>query len=208
LSREGPREGGPDREHSALLIIDVQHDFCSGGALAVPGSERVIERLNRYVTDAQAQGLPVYASRDWHPPTTSHFAEYGGTWPVHCVEGTHGAQFHHDLRLPPSTIVVTKGTDADRPGYSAFEGRVDRGRPLLDDLRAHDITHLYVGGLATDYCVRQSVLDALDAGLQVTLLEDAIAGVDLAAGDSARALEEMRARGAVATSGGLTAPEA
>lgn len=185
-----------DTSRAALLVVDIQNDFCTGGALAVPGSERVVEVMNRYLADAEKRGLPVYASRDWHPEVTTHFKAYGGTWPVHCVQGTPGAAFHPELRLPPDTIVVTKGEHPERHGYSAFEGRTPDGSPLLDDLRRRGVSHLYVGGLATDYCVKQSVLDALDAGLQVTVLDDAVAGVDVAAGDSARALDEMRRKGA------------
>jgi nicotinamidase/pyrazinamidase len=181
---------------SALLVVDVQNDFCTGGALAVPGSERVVAAINRYLASAEAQGVPVYASRDWHPAATSHFAKYGGTWPVHCVAQTRGAAFHDDLRLPGDTIVVTKGTDAERPGYSAFEGATVDGRPLADDLRQRGVSHLYVGGLATDYCVRQSVLDAVANGFAVTVLGDAIAAVNVDEGDEARALAEMQDRGA------------
>jgi nicotinamidase/pyrazinamidase len=184
---------------SALLIVDVQNDFCTGGALAVPQSERVVTSLNRYIDAAVTRGAPIYASRDWHPATTTHFKPYGGEWPVHCVQGSSGAAFHPDLRLPPDAIVVTKGERADSAGYSAFEGRTADGTPLADDLRRRGVTRLYVGGLATDYCVQQSVLGALGEGLEVTLLEDAIAGVDVTAGDSARAVEEMRRRGAATT---------
>lgn len=181
---------------SALLIVDVQRDFCPGGALAAREGDRVVPPLNRYIEEAAARGWPVYASRDWHPQVTRHFQQYGGEWPVHCVEGTEGAAFHPDLRLPPSTIVVSKGQSGDKPGYSAFEGYTADGRTLADDLRARGIDHLYVGGIATDYCVKHSVLDARRAGLGVTVLTDAVAGVELAPGDSARALEEMRAAGA------------
>ena len=181
---------------SALLVIDVQNDFCSGGSLAVPDSERVVNALNRHIADATARDIPIYASRDWHPPLTTHFQQYGGEWPAHCVQNSSGAEFHPELRLPTATIVVTKGDRADAPGYSAFEGTTSSGRPLLADLRQRGITRLYVGGLATDYCVRASVLDALDAGLQVTVLDDAIAGVDVKPGDSERARAEMQARGA------------
>ncbi len=120
----------------------------------------------------------------------------GGRWPVHCVQGTVGARFPSSLHLPPATTVLSKGEQVDTPGYSAFEGRTRDGTLLLDDLRKHDITHLYVGGLATDYCVRASVLDALSAGLTVTVLQDAVAGVDVRPGDSARAIAEMRKQGA------------
>ena len=191
---------------SALLVVDVQNDFCTGGTLAVHGSERVVEALNRHLASAVAHDVPVYASRDWHPPTTTHFVAYGGTWPVHCVQQTRGADFHPDLHLPGDTIIVTKGTNPERPGYSAFEGETATGQPLVEDLRARGISHLYVGGLATDYCVRQSVLDAIANGFEVTVLGDAIAAVNVAPGDDARSLEEMTARGAavVASVEGIT----
>jgi nicotinamidase/pyrazinamidase len=181
---------------SALLIVDVQNDFCRGGALAVPGGDRVVPALNRYTAHAEARGWPIYASRDWHPAVTSHFKAYGGEWPPHCVQETTGANFHPDLRLPASTIVVSKGESAERPGYSAFDGRTADGGTLAADLAARGIDHLYVGGLATDYCVKHSVLDALRCGLKVTVLDDAIAGVEVHEGDSARALAEMTAAGA------------
>jgi nicotinamidase/pyrazinamidase len=179
-------------ERSALLIIDVQNDFCTGGALAVPGSERVVERLNAYIAGAAARGMPIYASRDWHPATTSHFQPFGGVWPVHCVQDTAGARFHPDLRLPAAAIVISKGDDPSRHGYSALEGHTADGTPFLTDLRRRGINHLYVGGLATDYCVKHSAIDAAGAGLRVTVLEDAIAGVDVQPGDSSRALDAMR----------------
>jgi nicotinamidase/pyrazinamidase len=183
-------------ERSALLVVDVQNDFCTNGALAVPGSETVIAALNRHISAAVERGWPVYASRDWHPPRTTHFAAYGGQWPVHCVQESSGARFHPDLQLPTDTIIVTKGDRQDQAGYSAFEGRTPDGVTLLADLKRRDVSHLYVGGLATDYCVRASALDGLDAGLRVTVLEDAVAGVDLTPGDSSRALGDLRDRGA------------
>ncbi len=186
-------------KRSALLIVDVQKDFCPGGALAAPDGDRVVPPLNRHIDEAVAHGWPVYASRDWHPPVTRHFRQYGGEWPVHCVERTEGAAFHPGLRLPASAIIVSKGQRADKPGYSAFEGSTPDGRALVDDLRERRIDHLYVGGIATDYCVKHSVLDARRAGLDVTVLTDAIAGVDVTPGDSARALEQMRAAGAQVT---------
>jgi nicotinamidase/pyrazinamidase len=181
---------------SALLIVDLQNDFCPGGALAVPDGDRVIPVLNRYAADAAERSMPVYASRDWHPAVTRHFKAYGGEWPPHCVQDTEGGQFHPDLELPASTIVISKGQDPDKPGYSAMEGNTSEGKTLLADLRERRINHLYVGGLATDYCVRQSVLDALTAGLKVTVLQDAIAGIDAQPGDAARAIQEMREAGA------------
>jgi nicotinamidase/pyrazinamidase len=183
-----------DGDRTGLLVVDVQNDFCQGGALAVPDGDRVVDALNQYIDTAVAQGVTVYASRDWHPAVTSHFKSQGGPWPAHCVQGSDGARFHPDLRLPSTAIVITKGESPDSAGYSAFEGRTPEGKPFLTDLLARGITHLVVGGLATDYCVKHSVLDALSAGLQVTILEDAIAGVD--PGDSASALTQMRDRGA------------
>lgn len=180
----------------ALLIIDVQNDFCPGGALPVPGGDRVIGPLNRIAARFAASGLPVLASRDWHPATSSHFQEHGGPWPIHCVQGTRGAGFHPELCLPEGVIVLSKGTDPEQDGYSAFEGVTWTGQPLAELLEGYGIDQLYTGGLATDYCVRATVLDALGRGFAVTLLTDAVAGVDLQAGDSRRALEEMTRAGA------------
>ena len=190
-----------EAERSALLLVDVQNDFCSGGALEVPGADDVIPVLNRYIAEALARGLPVYASRDWHPRDSTHFRDGGGPWPVHCVQGTRGASFHPDIRLPASAIVVTKGEAKRSTGYSPFEdGHTPEGTPFVTDLRERRIDHLYVGGLATDYCVRHAVIDALATGLKVTVLTDAIAGVD--PHDSARALAEMRQHGAEVTEHG------
>ena len=185
-----------DVHGSALLIVDVQNDFCPGGALAVAEGDEVVPVLNRLAERAGALGLPVYASRDWHPAESVHFVTSGGRWPVHCVAGTEGARLHPDLRLPPNAMIVTKGTANTDDGYSAFEGSVTgRGR-LIDDLRARGVTHLIVGGLATDYCVRASVLDARREGLAVTVVGDGVRAVDVEPGDGARALEEMQAAGA------------
>jgi nicotinamidase/pyrazinamidase len=183
-------------DRSALLVVDVQNDFCPGGALAVPNGDRVVPALNRHIADAIARGWPIYASRDWHPAVTRHFQMYGGEWPPHCVQNSEGARFRSDLELPQSSIVVTKGEDPEKPGYSAFDGQTSEGKSFLTDLQERGIDHLYVGGLATDYCVKHSVLDALRAGLKVTVLADAIAGVDVKPGDADRAIAEMRTAGA------------
>jgi nicotinamidase/pyrazinamidase len=141
-----------DRRRSGrLLIVDMQNDFCSGGALPVPDGDRVVSALNQYIDEAIAHGMTVYASRDWHPAVTRHFKQHGGPWPAHCVQGTHGARFHPNLRLPATAVVVTKGEDLNSAGYSAFEGRTSEGRAFLTDLGERGIRHLYVGGLATDY---------------------------------------------------------
>ena len=180
-----------------MLVIDVQRDFCSAGALAVPAGDSVVPVLNRVIRDAGHRGMPVYASRDWHPATSRHFVTGGGIWPVHCVAGSDGARFHPDLRLPADAGIVSKGAGPDEDGFSAFEGRLQDGATLEDHLRASGITRLLAGGLATDYCVRHTVLDALRRGWQVTLLTDAIAAVDLEPDDGPRALREMQAAGAV-----------
>ena len=181
---------------TAVLVIDVQRDFCSGGALAVPAGDAVVPVLNDVLRGAADRRMPVYASRDWHPAASRHFVTGGGVWPVHCVADSDGARFHPDLRLPIDTAVVSKGVDADEDGFSAFDGRLQDGITLEESLLAAGVARLLVGGLATDYCVRHTVLDALRKGWPVTLLTDAVSAVDLQPGDGARALEEMRAAGA------------
>jgi nicotinamidase/pyrazinamidase len=180
----------------ALLVVDVQNDFCAGGSLGVPASPQIIGSLNDYIRRFADRGARVIASRDWHPPVTRHFADHGVVWPVHCVQGTPGAEFHPDLRLPPEAVIVSKGSDPEEDSYSAFEARLPDGRPLGDYLRDEGITRIYVGGLATDYCVRSSVLDALKAGFQATVLLDGSRGVDVQPGDSEKALAEMVSAGA------------
>jgi nicotinamidase/pyrazinamidase len=182
--------------NSALLIVDVQNDFCPGGALAVDEGDRVIPPLRKLAARFGAIGRPVYASRDWHPRDSLHFKEFGGAWPVHCVQGTEGARLREDLKLPPSAMIVSKGQARHDDGFSAIAGDVAGRGSLLADLSARGINHLYVGGLATDYCVKHSVLDALRQGFAVTVLTDAIRAVDLSSGDGARAVDDMKAAGA------------
>ena len=191
-------------EKAALLIVDVQKDFCPGGALPAPGGDRIVPALNRHIAEARDREMLVYASRDWHPPVTSHFKQYGGEWPPHCVQGTGGAQFHPDLKLPADAIIVSKGDDPAKPGYSAFDGRTASGNTLLHDLRERNVTRLYVAGIATDYCVKATALDAVQAGLDVRVLTDAITGIDVHPGDAARAVDEMSKVGA-AIVGGIVA---
>ena len=182
---------------SALLVIDVQRDFCPGGALAVAEGDRVVAPLNAAAARFAAAGRPVIATRDWHPPRTVHFQAYGGPWPPHCVQGTPGAELHPDLALPDGAVVVSSGTREDEDGYSAFDARDPGGRPLADLLREQGVRRLYVGGLATDYCVKASVLDARREGFAVTVLEDAVRAVNVQPGDGERALAAMREAGAV-----------
>ena len=182
--------------NTALLIVDVQNDFCPGGALAVPDGDRVVGPLRELATRFADNGLPVIASRDWHPEHSRHFQTGGGPWPVHCVQESRGAAFHPGLQLPEAAIILSKGADPQDDGYSAFAGQDAQGRSLQEILADLEVRQLFVGGLATDYCVRATVLDALSCGLAVTILEDCIAGVEVQPGDSARALKEMVQAGA------------
>ncbi|MCW7754369.1 nicotinamidase [Desulfobotulus sp. H1] len=180
----------------AFVIVDVQNDFCPGGALGVAGGDRVIAPINRVARLFAEAGLPVFVSRDWHPPETGHFEIFGGPWPVHCVQESRGAAFHPDLELPHGSTVVSKGKDPDSDGYSAFEAFTDEGHSLGELLHRAGVHHLVIGGLATDYCVRATALEALAQGFRVTVLEDGVAGVNVKPGDSLRAMETMKAEGA------------
>ena len=180
----------------ALIVVDVQNDFCSGGSLAVPDGDEVVPVLNEYMARATDAGIPIFATRDWHPEHTRHFVTEGGPWPPHCIQGTHGAEFHQALRLPPGTAVVSTGMSADENGYSGFDGVLPDGQSLADALRARDVRHVYVGGLATDYCVRATVLDALKSGFAASVLIDASQAVNVQPGDGERALNEMLEAGA------------
>ena len=195
---------------SALLIVDVQNDFCLGGALAVPDGDRVVEPLNKMIERAQNEGWPIIASRDWHPSGSRHFAEFGGKWPVHCIKETSGAAFHPGLKLPKSAVIISKGLILDGPdclvdGYSAFDGIIEldsvpesvRAAILFEFLVEQKVKMLLVGGLATDYCVKKTVLDALNLGFAVHVLSHACCGVNLEADDSRRAFREMLDGGAV-----------
>src|SRR5262249_49062175 len=144
-----------------LLMVDPQYDFCPGGALPVADGDRVMPVLSAWAAAASGAGVPVFVSRDWHPARTTHFKEYGGGWPPHCVIGTHGAAFHAELHLPAGVVVVSKGMGETEDAYSAFEARDEQGTLLATLLEERGVRHLYVGGLATDYCVKSSTLDAL-----------------------------------------------
>ncbi len=185
-----------DLSDAALIIVDVQNDFCAGGSLEVPDGDRVVPILNAYAERFVAAGRPIFATRDWHPARTKHFREFGGLWPPHCIQGTRGAEFHPDLRLPPSTAVVSSGTEFDDEGYSAFPSKLPDGTGLADALRAAGVRRVYVGGLATDWCVKATVLDAIAAGFKATLLLDASRGVNLRPHDAEAAIEEMVNAGA------------
>ncbi|HYW04153.1 MAG TPA: nicotinamidase [Gammaproteobacteria bacterium] len=174
----------------ALFLVDVQNDFCPGGSLAVAGGDRIIPVLNRWIAAAREAGVPVFASRDWHPVDHISFREQGGPWPPHCIQDTRGAAFHPDLALPDDAIRVSKGTRFDQDAYSAFENTGLHGY-----LEKRGIHRLWLGGLAQDVCVRDTVLAACRHGLEVRLITAATRPVDADAGR--RALEEMREAGAI-----------
>ena len=185
-----------DPTRDALVIVDVQNDFCPGGALGVPGGDAVIPVLNRYAERFAAAGAPVFASRDWHPAKTSHFKAYGGVWPPHCVQGTPGAELHPQLTLPSDAAIISKGMDPNEDAYSCFQSETGDGMPFPATLGELGVGRLFVGGLATDYCVKSTVVDGVREGFEMVVLEDAIAAVDLTPGDGERALEAIRATGA------------
>ena len=174
----------------ALIVVDVQNDFCPGGALAVPEGDQVIAPLNELIDQFLERGAPVYKSRDWHPARTKHFKAHGGTWPVHCVQNTEGAEFHPKLRDDPRISVISKGL-GDKDCYSAFDET-----DLASQLHNQNVEEVVVGGLATDYCVKNTVLDALKNGFKVKALKNAMRAVEVEPGDGDRAIEEMRAAGA------------
>ena len=174
----------------ALIVVDVQNDFCPGGTLAVADGDEVVEPLNELIDEFLERGDPVYKSRDWHPPTTRHFQSHGGTWPVHCVQNTKGAEFHPALRDDPRIEVISKGL-GDKDCYSAFDET-----DLAARMRDQKVEEVVVGGLATDYCVKNTVLDAVKHGFKVKAVENAMRAVDVKPGDGERAIEEMRSAGA------------
>lgn len=175
----------------ALLIVDVQNDFCPGGALAVRDGDQVVPVLNEWIEAARHAHSPVFASRDWHPPDHVSFVQRGGPWPPHCLQNTRGADFHRKLNLPADTSIVSKGQNPDRDQYSAFDGT-----GLGERLRQVGVGRLFVGGLALDGCVRASVLDALAQGFLVDLIRGATRPVEVESGDGERAITDMRRAGA------------
>jgi len=176
--------GGSD----ALIVVDLQNDFCPGGALPVPNGDEVVQPINSIL-----QMFPlVVATQDWHPENHISFQSRGGPWPPHCVAGTRGAEPHPEFLQSEVDIWIKKATTPDKDAYSGFEGT-----DLAEQLRARGVTRVFITGLATDYCVRATALDALAAGFSVVVLSDCIRGVDVNPGDSERAIQEMAAAGAV-----------
>ncbi len=179
-------------KHDALIVVDMQNDFFDDGSLPVPGIKKIVPRMNEYLRRFAALDLPVFATRCWHPPGHCSFVAHGGQWPQHCVAGTRGAEFHPDLKLPLGCPVISKGHLIDRDAYSAFAGtELD---PLL---REKGVRRVFVAGVATDYCVKHTVIDVQKHNLPAFVLVDAIAAVNQQPDDAARALKEMRQAGAV-----------
>jgi nicotinamidase/pyrazinamidase len=172
-----------------LLIVDVQKDFCPGGALPIEEGDKVVPVLNRWIEAAVKKNIPIYASRDWHPKQHMSFQPQGGKWPPHCVQDTEGARFHPDLRLPDGVVKITKGIRFDHDQYSVFD---ETG--LAEQLKRDGVKRMWVGGLAQDVCVLASVLDAREAGLEVRLIEEATRPVSPVGGREA--IQKMRTAGA------------
>jgi nicotinamidase/pyrazinamidase len=175
----------------ALIVVDVQNDFCPGGSLAVANGDAVVPPLNKLVKEFLDRGEPVFKTRDWHPAVAKHFAIYGGTWPIHCVQNTPGAEFHQDLIDDPRITIISKGIDESADGYSGFDGT-----NLTQILREQGVEEVWVGGLATDYCVKHTVLDGLREGFAVKALADAMLPVNVNPHDGEQAIAEMRNAGA------------
>jgi nicotinamidase/pyrazinamidase len=178
-------------KNDALIIVDVQKDFLPGGALPVPRGDEVIPVLNDYISLFKTARAKIFATRDWHPPNHVSFKPFGGPWPMHCLQDTEGAKFHPDLKLPVDVLVVSKAADPHREAYSGFNGTT-----LAEQLRENDVSRLFVGGLATDYCVKRTVLDGLAQGFSAVLLYDATRGINVNFDDSEKAVSEMQAAGA------------
>lgn len=194
----------PISPNSALLIVDVQVDFCPGGALAVPNGDRVVDPINLIAGRFDYERRPIFASRDWHPEETNHFSTHGGPWPPHCIKETFGSRNHVNLRLPGRTWSIFKGIRPDEDGYSPFDGgflnRTNDEHYLMPKalermLRAFDVSRLYICGLATDYCVKAAALDAVKLGFEACVVLDACRAVNVNPGDEEKAVAEMRQAG-------------
>ena len=181
-------------ETDALIIVDVQNDFCPGGSLAVEGGDEVATALSSLALQFRIKGARIFATQDWHPEGHSSFKDQGGPWPPHCVEATHGAEFHPNLQLPIGTSIVRKGNDKNVDAYSGF---LDSN--LEEQLRRSGIERVFVGGLATDYCVLNTVLDAHSLGFETYLIEDGIAAVNVEPDDGEKAIQKMKDAGAKPT---------
>ncbi len=176
----------------ALIVVDLQKDFCPGGALAVPEGDQVVGVMNRWIRAAERVGAVIVISRDWHPPNHCSFETEGGPWPVHCVQNTPGAEYHADLYFPLCAFYVDKARDPDRESYSDFAGT-----GLSQSLRRSEVQRIFIGGLALDYCVKATALDGLAEGFEVHLILPATRAVNVNPGDGTKALNEMRSAGVI-----------
>lgn len=179
-------------QHSALVVVDVQNDFCPGGALGVTDGDLVVPPLNAWIKLFQEAGQPIFFTRDWHPYDCEHFK----TWPRHCVQNTLGADFHSNLNVPERAIIITKGDNEIGDAYSGFEGHNEDGVALKALLTQLGIKMLFVGGLATDYCVKATVLDGRKEGFEIQYLMNCSAAVNLKLGDGDTAEDAMSKAGA------------
>ncbi len=179
---------------TALLVVDVQRDFCPGGALAVKNGDKVVPGINRVIDAFERRGFPVFYTRDWHPRDHISFREQRGPWPPHCIQGTPGAEFHGSLRVPPGAAIISKGDDPAKEAYSAFEGT-----DLESRLKSLGVKEVCIAGLTTDYCVKESSADAKRAGFAVTVVKDCIRAVNVRPRDGAEAISLMREGGAKMT---------
>jgi len=175
----------------ALVVVDVQNDFLSDGSLPVPNGEAVIPVLNYYIKAFKKRQAKIFATRDWHPLNHMSFREFGGMWPPHCIRDTKGAKFHSNLVLPKNSIIISKATEPDQEAYSGFEGT-----NLLKKLEKFKVIRLFIGGLATDYCVKNTVLDALKCGFRTFFLWDGSRGINANACDIEKSIELMEEYGA------------
>ena len=175
---------------SALIVVDMQNDFCPGGSLAVADGDRIVTDINKLVASFEKDGCPVFFTRDWHPYNHCSFSENGGMWPVHCVAETEGAEFCSDLYIPDTAVIISKADNPDADAYSGFQGT-----DLDKRLKTVGVTEVTVCGLATDYCVKATALDALEAGFHVRVAENAVKPVNVNPGDGYKAFKEMKERG-------------
>ena len=178
-------------EKDALIVVDVQNCFCPGGAIPVSKGDEIVPVINKYIKKFKKIGAKIFATRDWHPRNHESFKTFGGKWPLHCVKGSKGAEFHPDLKLPIDTIILSKGEKPSVEGYSAFDHT-----DFQEKLENYGVERLFVCGLATDYCVKQTVLDALELGYESVLLIDAAKGVNANSNDVKKAIAEMIKKGA------------
>lgn len=180
---------------TALVIVDLQNDFCPGGSLAVGDGDQVVPVANRLIDRFHDAGLPIFATRDWHPADHCSFEAQGGPWPPHCVQNTEGSRFHPGLTLPETATLISKATTTEKDAYSGFDET-----DLASRLRKSGVKRIVVCGLATDYCVRATALDGMAEGFEVTVVKDGIRAVNVQPEDSQKAIEEMKDAGAAVVS--------